>query len=139
MSCLLDLGVRCFSRLLCATSVCTLSLPSKGEVHSKMKTSYLIVFRALSRMVKVRGACDKLFWIYRRLNNCATPTSDNDILVVAAMAGPTHKMLPSLPLNVITVRRGDSALILSLIYSKRLIACTLDLDHSTQRPEHYKM
>ena len=31
----------------------------KGEVHLKMKVSYLVVFGALSRMVKVLGACDK--------------------------------------------------------------------------------
>ena len=39
----------------------------KGEVHPKMITSYLVVFGALSRMVKVRGAYDKPFWIYKRL------------------------------------------------------------------------
>ena len=54
----------------------------KGEVHSKMVTSYLVVFGALSRMVKVRGAYDKPFWIYKRLNNCAAlaPAGD-DVLV----------------------------------------------------------
>ena len=36
----------------------------KGEVHSKMKVSYLVEFGTLSRMVKVRGACDKPFWVY---------------------------------------------------------------------------
>ena len=36
-------------------------------------TSYLVVFGAPSRMVKVRGACDKPCWTYKRLNNCATP------------------------------------------------------------------
>ena len=46
----------------------------KGEVHPKMITSYLVVFGALSRMVKVRGACDKLFWIYKQLSNFATPS-----------------------------------------------------------------
>ena len=36
----------------------------KGElVHPKMMTSYLVVFGALSQMVKVRGACDKPFWM----------------------------------------------------------------------------
>ena len=35
----------------------------KGEVHPKMITSYLVVFGALSRMVKVRGAYDEPFWI----------------------------------------------------------------------------
>ena len=33
----------------------------KGDVHPKMKILYLIVFGALSQMVKVRGACDSSF------------------------------------------------------------------------------
>ena len=48
----------------------------KGEVHPKLITSYLVVSEALSRMVKVRGAYDKPFWIYKGLNNC------DDVLVV---------------------------------------------------------
>ena len=48
-----------------------------------MRTSYVVVFRALSRMVKVRGAYDKPFWIYKRLNNCAVPApASDDVLVV---------------------------------------------------------
>ena len=47
-----------------------------------MKTSYLVVFGALSRMVKVRGACGKSFWIYTRLNNCAAPAPDSDDVLV---------------------------------------------------------
>ena len=39
------------------------------EVPPSMKTSYVVVFRALSWMVKLRGECDELFWIYKRLNN----------------------------------------------------------------------
>ena len=35
----------------------------KGEARPKMQTSYLVVSGALSQMVKVRGACDKLLWI----------------------------------------------------------------------------
>ena len=55
----------------------------KGEVHPKMITSYLVVFGALSRMVKVRGAYDKPFSIYKRLNNCAAPApASDDVLVV---------------------------------------------------------
>ena len=55
----------------------------KGEAHPKMITSYLVVFGALSRMVKVRDAYDKLFWIYKRLNNCAAPApASDDVLVV---------------------------------------------------------
>ena len=41
-----------------------LNLPSSTlAVHPKMKTSGLVVSGALSRMAKVRGACDKQFWI----------------------------------------------------------------------------
>ena len=48
-----------------------------------MITSYLVVFGALSRMVKVRGAYNKPFGIYKRLNNCATPApASDDVLVV---------------------------------------------------------
>ena len=36
----------------------------KGEVHPKMKVSYLVEFGKLSLMVKVRGACDEPFWVY---------------------------------------------------------------------------
>ena len=35
----------------------------EGQVHPKMKISYFVVFGTPSRMVKVRGACDKPFWI----------------------------------------------------------------------------
>ena len=70
----------------------------KGEVHSKMITSYLIVL-ALSGMGKVRGTCDKPFWIFKRLNNRATPAPDSDgVLVVASLACPTHRNA-SLPLK----------------------------------------
>ena len=47
-----------------------------------MITSYLVVLGALSRMVKVRGACNKPFWIYKRLNNCAAPAPDSDDVLV---------------------------------------------------------
>ena len=53
----------------------------KGEVHSKMVTSHLVVFGALSRMVKVRGAYDKPFWRYK-LNNCAAPAPAGDDVLV---------------------------------------------------------
>ena len=34
-------------------------------------------------MVKVRGAYNKPFWIYKRLNNCAAPApASDDVLVV---------------------------------------------------------
>ena len=65
-----------------------------------MITSYLIVFGALSRMVKVRGAYNKPFWIYERLNNCAAlAPASYDVLVVASLACPAHKTLPPLPLK----------------------------------------
>ena len=70
----------------------------KGEAHPKMITSYLVVFGALSRMVKARGACVKPFWIYKRLNNCAAPApNSDDVLVVASLACPAHKNASSLP------------------------------------------
>ena len=47
-----------------------------------MITSYLVVFGALSRMVKVRGACDKPFWIYKRLDNCVAPAPGSDDVLV---------------------------------------------------------
>ena len=47
-----------------------------------MITSYLVVYRVLSRMVKVRGACYKPFRMYKRLNNCAAPATDSDDVLV---------------------------------------------------------
>ena len=68
----------------------------KGEVHSKMLASYFLVFGALSRMLKVRGACGKPFWINKQLNNCAAPAPDSDdVLVVAPLACPAHKNVSS--------------------------------------------
>ena len=32
--------------------------------------------------MRVRGACDKPFWIYMRLNNCAAPAPDSDDVLV---------------------------------------------------------
>ena len=65
------------------TSISIQAVLVKGEVHPKMITSYLVVFGAVSRMVKVRGACDKPFWIYKRLNDCAAPAPySDDVLVV---------------------------------------------------------
>ena len=32
--------------------------------------------------MKVRGACDKPFWIYKRMNNCAAPMPDSDDVLV---------------------------------------------------------
>ena len=55
-------NARPWSRQLIAFTS-TLTVLLKGENHPKMITSCLIVFGALSRMVKVRGAYDKPFWI----------------------------------------------------------------------------
>ena len=64
---------------------------AKGEVYPKMITSYLVVFGALSRMVKVRGAC-VFGYNYKRLNSCIAPTSDSDdTLVVDSLACAAHK------------------------------------------------
>ena len=42
--------------------------------------------------MKVRGACNKPFWIYKRLNNCAAPAPDSDdVLVIASLACLAHK------------------------------------------------
>ena len=43
----------------------------KGDVHPKMKISHLVVFGALSRMVKVRG--HKPLWVCTRLNQLCHP------------------------------------------------------------------
>ena len=54
----------------------------EGEVHPNMITSHLVVVGALSQMVKVGGACDEPFWIYKRWNNCAAPSPDSDDVLV---------------------------------------------------------
>ena len=64
----------------------------KGEVHPKNDNFASRSVQGLSRMVKVRGACDKPLWIYKWLNNCAAPAPDSDdVLVVASLAYPAHK------------------------------------------------
>ena len=40
-----------------------------GEIHDFYKTSWFVEFEALSRMVKVRGSCDKPFKRNSRLKN----------------------------------------------------------------------
>ena len=97
----------------------------KGEAHPKMKT-------------KVRGACDKPFLIYKRLNNCAVPVLDSDdVLVVEEEAFYVWGMPWQLPLkrHHYPVRGRHNY---SVTYPKLLIACTSDLRHSTQCPGHYK-
>ena len=78
---------------VCMYSFVCARVSFKGEVHPKVITSYLVVFGALSRMVKVRGgACDKPFWIYKPLNSCTAPApASDDVLVVASLACPAHK------------------------------------------------
>ena len=62
----------------------------KGEVHPKRNISYLVVFGVLSRVVKVRGACDRPFldiqYMYKRLNNCAAW----DSACSTSVQPPTH-------------------------------------------------
>ena len=106
-----------------------------------MITSYLVVFGALSRIVKVRDACDKPFRIYKRLNNCATPAPESDdVLVVeeevSLCAGHAKEATTKTSSHS---GAGGGAIIQSLIYPKRLFACTSDLHHSTRRSEHYKI
>ena len=110
----------------------------KGEVHPKMITSNLVVFRALSRMVKVRGACEKPFRIYERLNNCTAPAPDcDDVLVVEEEAFYVRGIPRKLPLkrHHCPARGGAK----SLIYPTWHIACTTDLHHLTPHPEHYEI
>ena len=77
-------------------------------------------------MVKVRGACDKLFWIYKWLNNCAAPAPDSDdVLVVeeeAFLCAGRAKEATTKTSSLSGAEGG--AIIQSLIYPKRLIACT---------------
>ena len=54
------------------TANCPTTAKLKGK-FTKNDNSYPVVLVALSQMVKVRGACDKPFWIYKRLNDCAAP------------------------------------------------------------------
>ena len=51
----------------------------EGEVHDFYKTSWFVEFEALSRMVKVRGSCNKPFKRYSRLKNllCERPHGTN--------------------------------------------------------------
>ena len=57
-----------------------------------MKVSYLVVSGLLSRMVEVRGACDKPFWVYKRLNKLRGPPrrKSDDVVVVEELAVTPH-------------------------------------------------
>ena len=59
--------------------------------HPKMNISYLLVFGAQSRMVKVRGACDA-FWVYKLLTKLRPPPRRkiDDVLVVEELAVTPH-------------------------------------------------
>ena len=61
--------------------------------HPKMNISYLLVFGAQSRMVKVRGACDKPFWVYKLLTKLRPPPRRkiDDVLVVEELAVTPHR------------------------------------------------
>ena len=91
--------------------------------------------------MKVQGACDKPFWLlYKRLNDCASTVPDSDYVLVEEeevfyCAG--HAKEATTKRHHCPARGGT--IIQSLIYLKRLFACTSDLHHSTQRPERYKI
>ena len=86
--------VETYSKLKVVTEEDSISLRAwdfvqlvKVEVHPKIKKSCLIVFKALSRMVKVRGPCDKPFWINKQVNNHEAPAPDSDhVLLVEKKA-----------------------------------------------------
>ena len=84
-----------------------------------------------------------VYAMYKRLNNCPSPpppTPDSDdVLVVAVMACPTLKTFTPLPLKHHHCPRAGRRNYLIACNSKRLIACTLDRHHSTQRPGHYEI
>ena len=104
----------------------------KGNVHPNMIISYLVVFGALRRMVKAQGACDKPFWIYKRLNICVAPAPGNDVSVVEDVAFYVTATTETSSL----ARHGGNAIIQSPMYPKRLIARSSDLHHSTRCPKH---
>ena len=55
----------------------TLETHVEGDVYDIYKTSWFIMFEALSWMVMVRGSCDKPFKTYSRLENflCEHPSA----------------------------------------------------------------
>ena len=60
-----------------------------------MTNSYLIVFGVLSWMVRVRGACDTPFWLYKRLNNGTwTPC----VLFACSLSEKKMRRLQKLPI-----------------------------------------
>ena len=89
------------------------SFDLQGEVHPKMITSYLVVFEALN---------------------------GDDVLVVEQESffcvGLGHAKEATAKMSSLS-GTGAAQLFNRLYTQKRLIACTSDLDHSTQRPEHY--
>ena len=87
----------------------------KGKFTQKW---YLVVLGALSRMVKVWGAWDTPFWIYKRLNNCAAPHRASDDVLVPS--GSCHiKCCILSHQNVITYPVRGGAIIQSVIYQKQ--------------------
>ena len=91
--------------------------------------------------MKVRGACDKPFWIYKRLNTCAAlPPDSDDVLVVeeeAILCAGHAKEATTKTSSLSGV--GAAQLFNPLYIQKQLIACTSDLHQSTPHPEHYKI
>ena len=99
-----------------------------------MITSYLVVFGVLSRMVKVRGAYDKPFWIYKRLNNCAAPAPASDgVLVVEEEVFLCAGHGKEATTKTSSLAGAGVAQLFNRLYNpKRLIVCTSDLHHSTR-------
>ena len=123
------------------TSVWLLML--KGEVHPKMITSYLVVFGALSRMVKVQGACDKPFWICKRLNNCAAPApASDDVLVVASLACPAHKNTSSSSTKTSSMAGAGAAQLFNRLYIQNGLSHaprTFTIRHSAPNTTRYEV
>ena len=92
-------------------------------------------------MVKVRGACDKPFWIYKRLNNCTASGPDSDdVLVVEEEMFLCAGHAKEATTKTSSLSGPEAVQLFNRLYiQKRLIACTSDLHHSTQHLEYYEI
>ena len=112
----------------------------KGEVHPKWKISHIVVLGALSRMVKVRSACNKLFWI---ISGCIIVLPSNRtvmiFLVIASLACPPHKNDSSTTTKTASLS-GAGWRNYSIAYiSKAGYRMHFGPSPFTQHPEHYEM
>ena len=80
-----------------------------------------------------------LFYTYR-LNNCAAPApASYDVLVVEEEVFLCARHAKEATTKTLSLSGAGAAQLFNRLYiQKRLIACTSDLHHSTQRPEHYE-